>query len=368
MTDFIDELMDLNPAQVITAFQEQTTKSSGNPNIYKTNPLSTNKDVSPDGHYRSKVRILYNPFDKSQSIVKSAHYSFNDADGFFMLDTKLALGDRNCRIFKDWKSLHFDNNPEIVATVDMKGIPTQVNRKQWGDYMFDKTELQYCLIQIIEDDNQPELVGKIMAWKLPKAVFDMLNAKMNPTDKRETPIDIMNYVFGPALKIDVTPGPDDPEHPERKQREIKYSLCSFETESTPIIKITGESFFNDDELDMINDYAEGKRVLTNAKSTAKKKEDATNKCKALVPALKELMQRAMDYIKENAINLNDEVGYKEPNESQWERYSKWIAIVRQFQNPMTHVESNMITETKTVESIEATESEGVVDEGEDLPF
>lgn len=340
MADFIDELMGVDPSG-ISAFQEQTTTSTGNPNIYKTNPTKTSKDVAPDGHYRSKIKIIYNPFDRAQSIIRSAYYTFNDADGFFMLDTKLAMNDRSCKIFKDWKTLHFAPEPDVVATALVDGVPTQMTRKQWGDFMFNKREMQYALVQIIEDENQPELVGKFMIWKLPKAIFDMMNAKMNPTDKRETPQDLMNYLFGPVLKVDVTPGPDDPSAPERKQREIKYNLCSFDTDPTPITKVTGESLFTDEELDMINDYMDGKKVLSNPKSTAKKKEEATKKCKDLVPALKKMMETALSYVKENAINIVDEVGYKEPTPEQWARYEKWFSIVKQFKDPMTYTEPNI---------------------------
>lgn len=364
MSDFIDELMDFNP-QDVTAFQEPTQQAAGNPNIYKTNPNKVSKEVASDGHYRSKIRIIYNPFDKAQSIVEHAHYSFTDMDGFFMLDSKLAMGDKSCRMFRDWKALHFNQDPEIVATVNVDGLKTPMTRRQWGDYMFEKSELRYCLIQVIEDENQPELVGKFMAMKLPKAIFDTLMAKMNPTDKAKTPQDLMNYLFGPILSMDVTPGPDDPQNPERKQREIKYNLCEFESDPTPIITVTGESLFTDEEVDMINDYADGKKVLTNPKATAKKKEEAKKKCTELVPALKKLMQKALDYAKENAINLMDEVGYHEPSEERWARYERWIKLVNEFKDPATVTESNTIS---TTTSTTITPTEEMPNEEDDLPF
>lgn len=362
MTDFIDQLMDFNP-QDVTAFQEPTQQSAGNPNIYKTNPTKVSKEVAADGHYRSKIRVIYNPFDKAQSIVNSAHYSFNDMDGFFMLDSKLALGDKNCRMFRDWKALHFSQDPEIVATVDINGTPTPMTRKQWGDYMFDKGELRYCLVQVMEDANQPELVGKFMAMKLPKAIFDMMNAKMAPTDQTKAPQDLMNYLFGPVLSMDVTPGPDDPAHPERKQREIKYNLCEFESDPTPITTVNGEPLFTDEELDMINDYADGKKTLTNAKATAKKKEEAKKKCTELVPALKDLMQKALDYVKENAINLAEEVGYREPTEEQWARYDRWVKLVNEFKDPATSTDATATTTAAPTPSVAVP-----ADSEDDLPF
>lgn len=373
MADFIDELMALDPSKTIDAFQDNSSQSTGNPNIYKTNPLKVSKDVAPDGHYRAKVRLIYNPFDISKSIVRSAMYKFTDSDGFFMLDSKLAMNDRSCRIFKDWKSFHFSQDPELVATLNVDGVATKVSRKQWGDAMFNKSELQYALVQVIEDANQPELVGKFMIWKLPKFIFDLMNARMNPTDKSETPQDLLNYLFGPVLKIDVTPGPDDPSNPERKQREIKYNLCTFDSDPTPIIKVTGENLFSDDELDMINDYMDSKKILINPKSTAKKKTEATEKCKSLVDDLKKLMSKALDYAKENAIDIVEEVGYKEPTAEQWKRYENWLSLVQKFVDPATYVDTNATFTTPESVETQAAEPQDEYDpngpaSSDDLPF
>lgn len=330
---FIDELMGFNPNEV-AAFNEPEQKSTGNIHQYKTNPLKVDSKIAPDGHYHAKVRIVYNPHDMKQSIVNNAHYAFNDADGFFMLDSKLAFGDRNCRIFKAWKALHFNESPDKFE-VDGK----MYTKKEWGDHMFDKSEERYCLVQVLEDANQPDTVGKFFGWRLPKAIFDTLQAKMHPTDKSKAPQDLMNYLFGPALELDVTPGPDDPQHPERKQREIKYTLCAFESDPTPIIAVTGEDLFNEDERDMINDYAAAKKTISDTKASAKKKDEAMAKCKSLVEPLKGLMQKAMDYVKENAVNIVEEFGYREPTEEQWARFEKWNNIVSNLlKNPETYVD------------------------------
>ena len=329
---FIDELMGFDPTQV-AAFNEPEQKSNQNQNLYKTNPLKVDKSVAPDGHYHAKVRIIYNPYDMKMSIVNNAHYAMNDADGFFMVDSRLAFGDRNCFMFKAWKKLHFDESTDKF-TVDGKPY----TKKEWGDHMFDKSEERFCLVQVIEDANQPDKVGKFLGWRLPKAIYDVLQAKMHPTDKTKAPQDLMNYLFGPILELDVTPGPEDPAAPERKQREIKYTLCAFESDPTPILSVTGEDFFNDDERDMISDYAAAKKVLTDTKASAKKKDEAMAKCKELVEPLKKLMQKAMDYVKENAINIVDEFGYHEPNDALRARTEKWIDIVvNKLQNPQTYV-------------------------------
>lgn len=337
---FIDDLMGFDPSQV-AAFNEPEQKSNQNQNLYKTNPLKVDAKVAPDGHYHAKVRIVYNPYDMKMSIINNAHYAMTDANGFFMVDSKLAFGDRNCFMFKAWKKLHFNEDTEKF-TVDGK----QYTKKEWGDHMFDKSEERFCLVQVIEDANQPDKVGKFLGWRLPKAIYDTLQAKMSPTDKSKAPQDLMNYLFGPVLELDVTPGPDDPQHPERKQREIKYTLCSFESDPTPILSVTGEELFSDDERDMISDYAAAKKVLTDAKATAKKKDEAMAKCKDLVEPLKKLMQKAIDYVKENAINIVDEFGYHEPSDELKKRAEKWIDIVvEKLQNPQTYVDAEEASNT-----------------------
>ena len=105
MTDFIDEIMGFNP-QDLSAFNEPAANNYDQ-NIYKTNPKDSK---SEDGHYRSKLRVIYNPFDVKQSIVKQTTYAMNDADGFFMVKSKLANGDRECPIFKSWKKLWFSGD------------------------------------------------------------------------------------------------------------------------------------------------------------------------------------------------------------------------------------------------------------------
>lgn len=358
---FVDELMGFNPSEV-AAFNEPEKKANVNENLYKTNPKMVDTKEVPDGHYRAKLRILYNPYDMKQSIVKNAHYSFNDANGFFMLDSKLALGDRSCKIFKDWKSLHFNQSEEKVEIDGKKYTP-----KEWGDSIFDKSESDYVLVQVIEDANQPDKVGKFLGWRLPKFVFDTMQAKMNPTDKSKTPQDLMNYLFGPVLDLDVAPGPDDPAHPERKQREISYKLSSFDNDPTPIIAVTGEDLFSDEERDMISDYAAAKAVITNAKSTAKKRDEAMAKCKELVEPLKVLIEKAKTYVKENAINVFDEFGYHEPTAEQWARYDKWFTLVKDFKNPQTYQEVTTAQTEIPTEAPTPVPAEKK-DESDDLPF
>ena len=313
MTDFIDDVMGFNPTDLSVFNATETTEF--NQNVYKTNPKDSKAE---DGHYRCKLRVIYNPNDIKQSIVKQATYAMNDADGFFMVKSALANGDRNCPIFKSWKKLWFSGVEE---------------KKEWARKMYDKSESQWCLVQIIEDDNRPELVGQIKAMKLPKAIYVKLEALMNPApETKKAPVPVMDYIFGRILEMDVTPGPDDPAHPERKQREIKYDLCSFEADPTPVVRIDGTPFFTDEELELIDTYNAARVDLAKAK-TDKKRQEAQQVLADNQNAVRELYRKVVEYLKENSLDLVKECAYQPWDEATEKRVQNWIDIVATMNDP-----------------------------------
>ena len=315
MTDFIDSVMGFNPAD-LSVFKEET-KTDFNQNIYKTNPKDSK---SEDGNYRSRIRVIYNPNDIKQSIVKQATYAMNDQDGFFMVKSKLGNGDKDCPIFKSWKKLWFSGDE---------------NKKEWAKKMYEKTESQWVLVQIIEDTNRPELVGQIKVMKLPKAIYTKMTALMNPApESKKTPIPIMDYIFGRVLEMDVAPGPDDPTQPSRKQREISYDLCAFEADPTPVIKVDGTPFFTDEELELIELYNTAKNDLLKAK-TEKKKADAQAILTENTEKVRELYGKVVAYLKENAIDLVKECTYQPWDEDTEKRVQNWIDIVATMHDPKT---------------------------------
>ena len=122
MTDFIDDVMNFDPSD-LSAFQEPVSNNSFDVNVYKTNPVKLSK--AEDGHYRSKVRVIYNPFDVKRSIVPQATYFIQDSGGSLLVRSKLGNGDKTCPIFTSWKKLWFSGDED---------------KKQWAREMYDKTE------------------------------------------------------------------------------------------------------------------------------------------------------------------------------------------------------------------------------------
>ena len=330
---YIDDIMGFNP-QNLEAFQEPVSNNNYDVNIYKTNPVKLSK--ADDGHYRSKLRIIYNPLDVKKSIVPQATYYLKDADGSILVRSKLANGDKSCPIFTAWKKLWF--TPETD--------PQQQQKKTWAREMFDKTESQWCLIQVLEDENQPELVGKILAWKLPKVIFNKMSAKMNPSpESKKAPVPVMDYLMGLPLDLDIIPGPDDPSAPERKQREISYDLCDFDTEYAPIIKVDGTPLFEESELETIDAYVTAREESIKGK-TAAKKEAAQKTMEGLKDQIKTLYQKSLDYLKENSFDLVKECGYQEWDDALKARVQHWIDAVLQMQNPQSVVTQTSQPEIK----------------------
>lgn len=339
---YIDDIMGFNPNE-LDAFQAPVENSNYDANIYKTNPVKLSK--SEDGHYRSRVRIIYNPFNFKQSVVSQRTYYIQDADGSLLVRSKGASPDpkvyRECPFHKAWTKLWY-------------AAENQEAKRAWSKQMLDSSNSQWVLVQVMEDENQPELVGKILAWKLPKTIYTKMAAKMNPSaESKKAPVAIMDYLVGLPLDLDVAPGPDDPQAPERKQREISYDLCDFDADYLPIMKVDNTPLFEEAELEVIDQFVTARAEMAKAK-TAAKKEAAAKTVQDLQEPIKALYQKAFDYLKENAFDLEKECGYQEWDERTAARVDKYLAAVVAMQDPK-------IAEVAPVVEIPAAEPASVAD-------
>ena len=327
-TQSIDDFMNIDDSTL--DFFNTPVQSNASSFYYKTN---IEQAKSEDGHYRSQIRLLWNPYNVKRSLVKSVSYSLRDADGFFQVISSLSVEDKNCPLFKAWKKLWFSND-------DVK--------KEWAKKMYDKTEATYCLIQVIDDQNQPELKGQFKLWRIPKTVLNQVVAKLKPaTDSGKMSVPVLDFLLGPILNIDVTPGPDDKAHPERKKREIKYDLCEFETDVCPIIKEDGSPLFEDEETSVIEDYwnrkievfkalAKVKKATTEAAKTKaegeyNKKVEAANE---LVETVRPLYTKAVEYLKEiGVVDVQKERSYNPWSPEVSARVNAWIENVANMIDP-----------------------------------
>jgi hypothetical protein len=343
---FIDEVMGFDPSAVATAFENSgANERKVNPNIYKTNPKDAT--ASEDGNYHSRVRVLLNPYNLKRNIVHQARYSMKDQNGFFQAISPLSNGDKNCPIFKGWKKLWFATKPDPEDAT--KQIP-DAEKKAWARAKFDKSESDWVLIQVVEDDNKPDLVGMFKVMKMPSVVLNRLLAKMNPSDSKKQKQPLMDYLFGPCLEMNVAPGPDDPDKPERKQREINYDLCDFETDPTPIMKVDGTPLFSDDEIEMIEDYNSANNDMVKAK-TENKRNEAMKRKEELAPKIRPLYGKAIEYIKENAIDPVVECGYSPWDEALTARVNAWLEKILRMEDPELNI-APMPEQTTSEEHVE----------------
>ena len=85
-------------------------------------------------------------------------------------------------------------------------------------------------------------------------------------------------------------------HIQNVSREIKYDLCSFENDPTPVIKVDGTPFFSEEELELIDAYNTARTDVTKAK-TEKKRAEAQQIITDNLNAIRELYKKVLDYLK-----------------------------------------------------------------------
>ena len=285
--DYLDQIMGFDP-QKLDVFQEKGPRQD--PNVYKTNPRDAK---SEDGVYRSRIKVILNPFSPKESIVPQTTYWLKAQDGSMLVRSSLSVDDRNCPLFKCWKRVWFqgdDNTPE--------GKAVREKARTRARSIFEKTESQWVLVQILEDENRPELVGQFKVMKLARDIYDKLVAIMSPSAaSKKQAYPVMDYVIGLELNIEVQPGPDDPAAPERKQREISYSLSQFGSYAT-IIKTDGTPLLTDEEAELVDNYVTAANDAQNGK-TEKKRTDGAKKVAELRPKLRPIYAKAIEYVRDN---------------------------------------------------------------------
>lgn len=321
-----NEILGFDPTSLSVFNQEENTPKNFNSNVYKTRPADSK---SEDGKYRATIKVIYNPFNLRQSVLEQQSYGLQDNEGWFSVVSSLTNNDTSCPIFKAWKKCHFaEKGSDLWLQAATKDNDPN------GKGLFDKRFARYVTVQIIEDKNQPELEGKYMFWKMPKSVWDVINAKMNPSpESKKAPIPVMDFLFGRSIDIEVIPGPDDPSHPERKQRETKY-MAELSEDVVSCVNPDGSPLLNDSEQDVLDTYVaamskvwRSKDPEERARLLAEINEDPNTK------KLREIYGRVLEEIKKVCPNLIEELGYKEWDDATKARVQKWIDVVLSCNNP-----------------------------------
>lgn len=369
MSEILNEndVLGFDPTQLDILNPTESPKSAGNPLIYRTRPADS---VSEDGVYRCTIKVVYNPFNLRQSVLEQQSYGLQDADGWFTVVSSLTNNDTSCPIFKAWKKCHFADPKKDDHS---KMLWKQAAKLEEGGYaLFDKRFARYVIVQVLEDKNQPEQVGKFLFWKMPKSIWDIISAKMAPSaESKKAKIPVMDFLFGRSIDLEVSPGPKDPVHPEREQRETKYT-GELSEDVVSCVNPDGSPLLNSDEQAVLDTYVESMMKIWRTKDpdARAEMEAAVNK-DPNTAELRKIYGKVIEQIKKFCPNLVEELGYKPWSEEVTARVQKWIDKVLEGKNPATSVDAPTVadtvgtTETPSTPTVTPTVQE---DTSDDLPF
>lgn len=355
-----NEILGFDPTSLSVFNEPEAPKSAGNPLIYKTQPANSK---SEDGVYRATIKVIYSPQNLKASILEQQSYAMQDANGWFTVVSALTINDtKSCPIFNAWKKCRYseDNSP----------LKMQCESKdKGGKALFDKRFARYVTVQILEDKNQPELEGKYMFWKLPKSILDIINAKMAPSkESGKASIPVMDFLFGRAIELEVIPGPDDKNAPERKTRETKY-MGELTDDVVSCTNPDGSPLLNDEEQEILDTYVKAMNKVWKTKDPETRAEMMkTINADENTKALGKIYKRVIEEIKSFCPDLNAQLGYKEWTPEVKARVDAWINIVLSGNDPATSAPKVEAASTVT-KTEEVSNSNPVDDEDpDDLPF
>lgn len=319
-----NEILGFDPTSLSVLNQEENSSKSFNSNIYRTRPSEAKSD---DGHYYATIKIIYNPFDLKHSVLEQQSYGLQDGNGWFTVISSLTNNDTSCPIFKAWKKCHFAEKGSDLWK-------QAASKDEGGNQLFDKRYARYVTIQVMKDKNHPELEGKYMFWKMPKAIWDIITAKMTPSkESGKVSIPVMDFLFGRSLDIEVVPGPKDPAHPEREARETKY-IAELSEETVSCTNPDGSPLLNDSEQYVLDTYVSAMSKVWRTKDPDERAEKlAEVNADPNTKELRQIYGKVLENIKKFCPNLIEELSYKEWTPEVKDRVQKWIDIVLSGNDP-----------------------------------
>jgi hypothetical protein len=360
-----NDVLGFDPSQLTVFNQSQQKTQVSDPLIYRPRPADS---TSEDGIYRATIKVIYNPFDLKNSVVEQQAYSMQDEKGWFQAVSSLTVNDTSCPIFTAWKKCRYAEEGSALWK-------QQASKEQGGNQIFDKRFTRYVTIQVLEDENKPENVGKYLFWKLPKSIWDIINAKMNPSDVKKASVPVMDFLFGRAIELEVIPGPGKPGD-ERYTRETKYA-GEFSDEVVSCINPDSSPMLNDDEQEILDTYVSKMNKVWKSKDPEARAQmlDEINR-DSNTAELKKIYKKVLDNIKQSCPNLKEHLGYKEWSDELKARVNAWINVVLSGNNPATANEAPVVVkEEETPATTHGgntnafdTPFAGTTDDDDDLPF
>lgn len=308
-------------ASQLTINNRPEAKSAGNPNVYRPRPANAK---SEDGIYRATIKVIWNPFNLRDSVLEQQSYSLQDANGFFSVISSLTDNDTNCPIFKAWKQCHYSKD----VNMQRQELP----KSEGGRGLFEKRFARYVTIQVLDDPNNPDLNGKYMLWKMPKAIWELIKAKQEPTNPAKSPVPVMDFLFGRAIDLEIKPGPGKPGE-ERYSRETSYT-GELSEDTVACVNPDGSSMLTAAQQMVLDKYVEAmkevwKEKVPETRNIKKAQVDVDANTKELKSFYREIIAK----IKTFCPDLFDELGYKPWSEDVTTRVQNWINIVLAGNDP-----------------------------------
>lgn len=328
-----NDVLGFDPSQLSVFSQTDKPASSGNNLLYHTRP---EESKSEDGVYRSTIKIIYNPFDFANSIFEQQAYWLEDADGGFMAVSSLTNNDTNCPIFKAWKKCRYAD----------PGTPLwkqQAKVEEGGRSLFNKRFSRYATIQVMVDKNHPELEGKYMFMKLPKAIYETVKAKTSPAkESGKCPIPVMDFLFGRSIDLEVRPGEGAKGSLEYKRGTSYFceisddTMCCTNPDKSPLLTPEQEM--------VVETYVTQMKKVWKEKD-AKQREIILAEVNAdpNTARLREFYPAIIEKIKGFCPNVVEEFQYKPWDEALTNRVNKWINCVLEGNVPKEQAPSSAPT-------------------------
>ena len=358
MTENFDDILAFDPSQLTVNTPVEAPRQGGNKNVYRPRPVDSK---SEDGVYRAQIKVIYNPFDLRRSILEQQSYALQDANGWFTVVSSLTNNDTNCPVFKAWKTCHYSKDPILQNQAKSK--------EDGGKALFDKRYARYAPIQVLDDPNNPELNGKYMFWKLPKAVWEVINQKQSPTNPAKASIPVMDFLFGRAIDIEVKPGPGKPGD-ERYTRETSYT-AELTEDVVSCVNPDMSAILTPAQQAILDKYVEDMKAVWKEKEPTKRIElktaiDGSENTRAL----RSFYREVIDKIKTFCPNLVEELGYNEWSDETKTRVQNWINIVLAGNDPTTvaPAAANTVTTTTTTTTEATPAPDPMKEPDDDLPF
>jgi len=325
-----NEILGFDPTQLDVLNPNEEPKSAGNPLIYKTRPAASK---SEDGRYRCTIKVVYNPFNLRQSVLEQQSYGLQDKEGWFTVISSLTNQDTSCPIFKAWKKCHFADPKKDEQS---KKLWLQAAKEEDGGYeLFDKRYARYVIVQVLEDSNQPEAVGKFLFWKMPKTVWTMIESKIAPSaESKKAKIPVMDFLFGRSIDLEVVPGAGEPGS-ETYNRDTKY-IAELSEDVVSCTNPDGSPLLNDNEQAILDKYVAGIKNVWKEKDPDKRAQiEAEVNADPNTAELRKLYGKVLEQIKGFCPNLIEELGYKPWSEAVTKRVENWITVVLSCNDPAT---------------------------------